>query len=137
HLSIFSGPQLQPGSITGNGLPYFAKIVKGEFMAESIPNDSMSIIHVEDLAKLHIAAAETATACGRYFGVNQSWHWEDIYASIKKEYAGFKIPPKKYTEKNPVTCFDNSRRDSLGVTLKSLDYIFSSTLNFLKERKEI
>ena len=28
------GPQLQPGEITGNGLPWFAKITKGESMNE-------------------------------------------------------------------------------------------------------
>ena len=28
------GPQLQPGDITGNGLPWFAKITKGESMNE-------------------------------------------------------------------------------------------------------
>ena len=28
------GPQLQPGDITGNGLPWFAKIAKSESMNE-------------------------------------------------------------------------------------------------------
>ena len=28
------GPQLQPGDITGNGLPWFAKITRGESMNE-------------------------------------------------------------------------------------------------------
>lgn len=135
--SLILGPQLQPGPISGNGLPFFARIIRGEAMAESIPNDSMSVIHVGDLAKLHVAAAESAGACGRYFGVNQSWSWEDIFTAIKKEYVTYKIPPKKYTEPKPVTRFNTSRRESLGVTLRSLDDIFASTLNFLKERREI
>ena len=120
--------------MTGNGLPWFVKIVKGEAMAEQIPNDSMSIIHVEDLAKLHVACMEDDSASGRYFGVNQSWPWEEILAAIKKTCPDYVMPPKKYEEQKPVTRFDNTRRDSLGVSLRSLEEILADTIGFLKDK---
>ena len=128
------GPQLQPGEISGNGLPGMARIIKGERMSEKIPNDSMSFIHVEDLALLHIACMENSTASGRYFGVNRSWHWEDIFATIQQQYPAFKMPPKTYESQNPVTRFNNERRDSLGVSLKPLEVIFGDTIKFLIEK---
>ncbi|CAD7970403.1 unnamed protein product [Amoebophrya sp. A25] len=138
-------PQLQPGPVSGNGLPWLAKIVKGESMADAVPNDSMSIIHCEDLAKLHVACLETPTATGRYFGVSQSWAWEDILQCAKEEIDDlrkgdetfkleFKMPPVTYETRNPVTTFDNTRRDTLGVEIKGLGQILKPTLGYLKEK---
>jgi len=130
--SLIIGPQLQPGQVTGNGLPWFVKIVKGDTMGEEIPNDSMSIIHVEDLALLHVACMEQESASGRYFGVNRSWPWEQILTAVKNICPDYKLPPKKYSECKPVTRFDNTRRDTLGVTLKPLEEILEDTIAFLK-----
>ena len=52
-------------------------------MKEQVPNDSMSIIHVDDLALLHVACMERESASGRYFGVNRSWAWEDILKALQ------------------------------------------------------
>ena len=128
------GPQLQPGGISGNGLPWFAKIVKGEAMSEQIPNDSMSIIHVADLALLHIACVETEGASGRYFGVNRSWPWQEILKAIQRLHPAYKMPPKNYEAPNPVTRFNTARRDTLGVPLKDLDEIIGDTLSYLKHK---
>ena len=76
--SLILAPQLQPGAVSGNGLPWFARIAKGEAMSDSIPNDSMSIIHCEDLAKLHVACFESAKASGRYFLCLQQFGRGDV-----------------------------------------------------------
>ena len=140
--SLILAPQLKPGEITGNGLPWFARIVKGDAMNQQIPNDSMSIIHCEDLAKLSILAAFPKQSCdglvlpsGRYFGVNQSWAWEEILLAIKSRRPDFNIPPKKFEKQNPVTKFDNTRRDSLGLgVMKDLSIILDDTITFLEEK---
>jgi len=140
--SLILAPQLKPGEITGNGLPWFARIVKGDAMNQQIPNDSMSIIHCEDLAKLSILAAFPKQTCdglalpsGRYFGVNQSWAWEEILLAIKSRRPDFNIPPKKFEKQNPVTKFDNTRRDSLGLgVMKDLSIILDDTITFLEEK---
>ena len=141
--SLILAPQLKPGDITGNGLPFFARIIRGEIMNEQIPNDSMSIIHCEDLAKLNILCGfpviedtNQEPPSGRYFGVNQSWCWEDIFNSIKHRRPGFQLPPKKYEKLNPVTKFDNSRRDKLGLKeMKSLSEILEDTISYLEKIK--
>jgi len=137
--SLILGERLQPGELAGNGLPWFARILKGEAMNKEIPNDSMSIISVSDLAKLHVACLEDPTASGRYFGVVQSWCWEDILSAIKKQIPEYKIPPKNFSESKPVTKFNNSRRDALlkaaygdEFSLKNLDEILKETLEYLK-----
>lgn len=132
--SLILGPQLQPGPVSGNGLPWFSRIAKNEAMSEQIPNDSMSIIHVQDLALLHIACVETETASGRYFGVNQSWAWEDILAELQKVHPPYTPPAKKYESLNPVTRFNNDRRDSLGVKLRPLEHILGDTVKYLIEK---
>eukprot|EP00928_Gymnodinium_smaydae_P023404 TRINITY_DN19328_c0_g2_i1.p1 TRINITY_DN19328_c0_g2~~TRINITY_DN19328_c0_g2_i1.p1 ORF type:complete len:343 (-),score=76.76 TRINITY_DN19328_c0_g2_i1:114-1142(-) len=134
--SLILAPQLKPGSeISGNGLPWFAKIAKGEAMNEKIPDDSMSMIHCDDLAALHVACMEKAEASGRYFGVNRSWCWEDILLAVQGYLgeANYKLPPKQFEGKGkPVTQFDNARRDSLGLKLRDIDFIVGDTLDYLK-----
>jgi len=138
--SLILGERLQPGELKGNGLPWFARIVKGEAMNKEIPNDSMSIISVSDLAMLHVACLNDPDASGRYFGVVQSWCWEDILSAIKKQIPNYQIPPKNFSESKPITQFDNSRRDALLLAafgeefkLKNLDEILQETLEYLKD----
>merc|ERR1712196_389106 len=85
--NLILGPQLQPGAISGNSLPWMVKILKKERMGEEIPNDSMSIIDVRDLAELHVQCAEKDSASGRYFGVQRSWPWGEILTTLEKVYA--------------------------------------------------
>jgi len=138
--SLILGARLDPGELKGNGLPWFARIVKGEAMTKEIPNDSMSIISVSDLALLHVACLEDESASGRYFGVVQSWNWEEILNAVKKQVPDYQLPTKSFTESNPVTQFDNSRRDALlknaygeDFKLKHLDLILEETISYLKK----
>ena len=138
--SLILAPQLKPGEITGNGLPWFARITTGDAMNQQIPNDSMSIIHCEDLASLNVLCAfpkidenNPEPPSGRYFGVNQSWSWEDILNAIKSRRPSYTMPPKNFEIQNPVTKFDNTRRDQLGLkTMKSLNEILDDTITYLE-----
>merc|ERR1711957_201005 len=99
--NLILGPQLDPSlQITGNSLPWMIQILKKETMSNYIPNDSMSIIDIRDLAKLHIAAAFNEKASGRYFGVQQSYTWKEILTEFQailssSSYKGYdyKLPP--------------------------------------------
>jgi len=141
--SLILGPQLKPGKVEGNGLPWFAKIVSGEAMSEQVPNDSMSIIHAGDLAKLAVGLLQNEDASGRYFGVYQSWPWDQILTAIKKLRPSYELPPKKFTneEAKPVTVFDNARRDvicqSAGIKLRGLEDILSDTMDYLQTAGQI
>jgi nucleoside-diphosphate-sugar epimerase len=145
--NLILGPQLDPSrQIKGNSLPWMIQILKKKTMSQYIPNDSMSIIDIRDLAKLHIAAAFNEQASGRYFGVQQSYPWKEILTEFQTilsssssdsndKYKGYdyKLPPFKpnedYENKIP-TQFDHTRKDSLGVTLRPLHDTLKDLIDF-------
>ncbi|MGD1933126.1 MAG: NAD-dependent epimerase/dehydratase family protein [Candidatus Phaeomarinobacter sp.] len=129
--SMITGPTLGPKPNSGHRA--FATILKGERMGESIPNGSMSMIDVRDLAALHVAALEKEDAEGRYFGVKRSWHWRDILAALADVVSGYTPPPwdPDVAPATP-TAFDTSRRDSLGVELRDLHHMLEDMVADVK-----
>ena len=132
--NLILGPQLQPGAISGNSLPWVVSILKGEKMNQGIPNDSMSIIDVRDLAELHVACALQPTASGRYFGVNRSWPWEEIMTAFKDAHPEFVMPQRFEGEAQIPTQFDHSRKESLGIELRDLQTTIQDLVLFFHER---
>ena len=99
---------------------------------DKIPNDSSSMIHVQDLAFLFLAAYESPEASGRYFGVYDSWHWKDIYAELEKLIPEAEMPEPLIEQPLPPTGFDFTRRDSLGVPLRDVPTILKETVESLR-----
>lgn len=134
--SLIAGPCFQPEPV--NSLKLFAAILKGDRFNETIPNGSMSMIDVRDLAKLHVAALENPTASGRYFGVKKSWHWREILGALEKAAPGYKMPAMDPDE-TPVrpTQFDLSRQDTLGVALRDIDEILAGVVGELNRREMV
>jgi len=134
--SMIVGPAYQPDPVVS--LVRFAEIIHGRRMADTIPNGSMSLIDVRDLAALHVAALENAAARGRYFGVKQSWHWRDILRALKRAWPAFRMPP---IDPNDVpvrpTRFDLTRRTSLGVGPRGLDAMMAGLVAELLRRRMI
>jgi nucleoside-diphosphate-sugar epimerase len=134
--SMIVGPAYQREPVTS--LTRFAEIVRGERMADSIPNSSMSLIDVRDLAALHVSALETGEARGRFFGVKQSWHWREILKALERACPGYRMPPYDPDE-IPVraTQFDLTRQKSLGVHLRGLDEMMEGLVAELERRDMI
>lgn len=99
---------------------------------ETMPNNSTSMIHLHDLAALFLAAYENPDASGRYFGVYDSWHWQDIYAELKKLLPDMKLPAPLTEEPVAPTGFDFTRRDSLGVNVRDIPTMLRETVEWLK-----
>lgn len=125
--------------------PLLCRFIKKEFIKE-IPNDSMSMIDVRDLAALQFAALKNPGASGRYFGVEKSYHWNDICQCVHRLFPEYEVPPKKYgnDSENIPTQFDHTRKNSLmeyensGIKkLREMDEIFQGVIEDLKERKLI
>jgi len=140
--NLVLGPQLDPSiTIKGNSLPWMIQILKKETMAQYVPNDSMSVIDVRDLAKLHIAAAFKEDASGRYFGVNQSYSWIDIlnefHSVLAEEYQPPPLNPSEDYERSIPTQFDHTRKNSLGVTLRPLHDTLKDLIDFFKSRNAL
>lgn len=134
--SLIAGPAYQPDPVPS--LRFFEAIVSGKRMNEQIPDGSMSMIHVEDLAGLHVAALERPEARGRYFGVQQSWHWKDILEAVGRAVPGYTPPlwPEDAVPSRP-TQFDFTRRDALGAPARGIDEIVGSVVEELRRRRMI
>ena len=84
-LSVFLptglyGPAVLPEHLKHNPFLWIKSVLEGGTPRhQKVPNDSASLIHLQDLAKLFLAAYENPSASGRYFGVLESFHWNDIY----------------------------------------------------------
>jgi nucleoside-diphosphate-sugar epimerase len=128
HPSMIVGPVVMPGHIH-EGLQ---KLVRGEMWHEKIPNGSMSMIDVRDLAALHVAAFDNPEACGRYFGVYDSWHWADIYAALHEILPDMKMPAPSEGERVPATGFDHTRKEGLGVPLRDIPTILREAVEWIR-----
>lgn len=130
--STVTGPCLSPEPATS--LKSYAAIVHGERLT-TIPNSSMSMIDVRDLAALHVAALTSESASGRYFGVKQSWHWREILAELARQVPGYEMPAVDPDEV-PVrpTAFDLTRQRSLGVAIRDLPGILGAAVAEMQSR---
>jgi nucleoside-diphosphate-sugar epimerase len=127
------GPVLIPGHIDDNPQGWLQSLIKGgEGRHRKIPNNSNSMIHLFDLAALFLAAYENPDASGRYFGVYDSWHWQDIYLEIQKTLPDMKMPEPLDETPVPSTGFDFTRRDSLGVKVRDIPTFLRETIEWLQ-----
>ena len=99
---------------------------------QKVPNDSASLIHLQDLARLFLAAYEDSSASGRYFGVLESFHWNDIYKECQKLIPDMLMPEPILEDPVAPTQFDFKRRDSLGIKIRDFPTIMRETVEWLK-----
>ncbi|MEQ8653635.1 MAG: NAD-dependent epimerase/dehydratase family protein [Kiloniellales bacterium] len=92
------------------------------------PNDSASMAHIDDVAALFLAAYESPTAEGRYYALRESWHWNDIYAELRKLDPSITVPDPYSGAPAAPTAFDFTRRDSLGVSLRGIPEILADAV---------
>lgn len=131
--SLILGPAYQPDP--PSSLRFLASILAGERMADHVPDGSMSIIDVRDLARLHVAALEDPNASGRYFGVRQSWHWADILTALGRVRPTYTAPTwPDAQERSEPTGYDLTRQKQLGVTPRDLDAILTGAVEELERR---
>ena len=127
------GPVVIPGQMNNNPHVWLKRLIDGgEGRHSKIPNDSTSVIHLHDLAALFLAAYENPDASGRYYGVVESWHWQDIYAALQELIPQMKMPEPLSESPAQPTGFDFSRRDSLGVQLRDVPTLLRETVEWIK-----
>ncbi|MFK7915478.1 MAG: NAD-dependent epimerase/dehydratase family protein [Pseudomonadales bacterium] len=134
--SLIVGPAFAPTPV--NSLKAFQAIIEKRRHGERIPNGSMSLIDVRDLACLHVNALERDSVSGRFFGVKRSWHWQEILAALHRAYPEYEPPvfPKNEQPVSP-TRFDLSRQRSLGCELRDLDAMLEAVVQELGRRQMI
>jgi nucleoside-diphosphate-sugar epimerase len=134
--SMIVGPAFQIDPVVSH--VRFADILNGTRMADRVPNTSLSLSDVRDLAALHVNALERKEARGRYFGVKQSWHWREILKELEQLHPGYSMPLIDRSE-NIVqsTKFDLTRQHSLGVEMRGLGEMLADHINELHRRRMI
>jgi nucleoside-diphosphate-sugar epimerase len=96
------------------------------------PNDSTSMAHIEDVAALFLAAYESPAAEGRFYALRESWHWNDIYRTLRQIEPTLHIPPLYEGEQAQPTGFDFARRDSLGVKMRDIPEVLADAVAWAK-----
>ena len=81
----------------------------GEPRHATCPDDSISMVHTEDLVELILTASEHEVFEGRFFGVYESLHWEDIYRECETQIPDMVKPIYPTTRTAKPTEFDFSR----------------------------
>ncbi len=131
--TLMLGPAVLPQHAESGFQGNIAKMMRGgEPRHNKVPNDSTSMIHVEDLANLFVTAYETPNARGRYFGVYDSWHYQDVYDEIARLLPDAKRPQPHTGARAEATGFDFARRDNLGVMLRDIPTILRETVASLR-----
>ncbi|MEM7422945.1 MAG: NAD-dependent epimerase/dehydratase family protein [Pseudomonadota bacterium] len=98
------GPVVLPGHMKTSPHDWLQRLMTGgEGRHKTVPNDSTSMIHLHDLAALFLAAYENPDASGRYFGVYESWHWQDLYDEIRRILPDMKMPEPLHEPPVPAT----------------------------------
>ena len=127
------GPVILPMHMNGNPHSWLKDLIDGKDPKHKIiPNDSTSMSHLHDLASLFLAAYENPKASGRYYGVYESWHWQDIYAELKKIFPSMNMPEPITERAVEPTGFDFKRRDSLGVSMRDIPTMIRETVDWIK-----
>lgn len=127
------GPVILPEQMNHNPHVWLQRLISGEKgLHDKIPNDSTSMIHLHDLAALFLSAYEKPDASGRYYGVYDSWHWQDLYAELQKILPNMKMPEPISEPAVTPTGFDFTRRDSLGVAVRDIPTLLRETIDWIK-----
>ena len=127
------GELLTPEHLKHNPYSWLNSLLNGgEPRHETCPDDSISMIHTEDLAELILTASEHDVFKGRFFGVYESLHWDDIYRECETQIPDMVKPIYPTTRTAKPTEFDFSRRDSLGVALRDFPTMLAQTIDSLK-----
>ena len=115
------GPMVLPKHGDEGFMSALKRMLRGEKgRHDQAPNDSTSMAHIEDVAALFLAAYESPTAEGRYYALRESWHWNDIYRTLRQIEPSLHIPPLYEGEQAEPIGFDFTRRDSLGVKMRDI-----------------
>ena len=127
------GDAVLPEHLHHNPFAWLIKAMEGGYPRhEKIPNDSASMIHLRDLANIFLTVYEKTECSGRYYGVYDSIHWQDIYFECKKLIPQMKMPDPIEGQKVTPTGFDFTRRDSLGLKIKDFKSTLKETVDWIK-----
>ncbi|WP_423822933.1 NAD-dependent epimerase/dehydratase family protein [Salinisphaera sp. SPP-AMP-43] len=131
--TMMLGPTVLPQHLDSDSHRFLIALVRdGKAVHETVPQGSMSVSHVADVAKLFVNAYERPDARGRYFAMYESLDWADIYAEFAKQAPQASLPAPSPRSNEPPTRFDFTRRDSLGVAMRDIPTTIAETGQWLK-----
>jgi len=131
--TLMLGPMTLPSHGQKGFMSTIARLIDGQAPSRKTAiNDSISLAHIDDVAALFLAAYENPKAKGRYFAVANSWHWNDIYSTLKNLAPEIQVPKPCEGTPNTPTGFNFKRRDTLNVAMRNMPEILSDTVAWVK-----
>ncbi|CAB9522099.1 Anthocyanidin reductase ((2S)-flavan-3-ol-forming) [Seminavis robusta] len=101
-------------------------------------NDTIEFVHVQDVARMHIAALEHPEAYGRYLCVDESWHWNELLEYLQQLQPKMIIKPYKGDDdKVPPKQFSKERRNTLDVAFRSMKTMLRDAVEYLEAVDEL
>ena len=129
------GDAVLPEHMKHNPFAWLLKAIEGDYPRHKVtPNDSASMIHLRDLANMFLTVYEKPECKGRYYGVYDSIHWQDIYAECKKLLPQMKVPEPISKQAVHPTGFDFARRDSLGLNIRDFRTTLKETVEWINSK---
>jgi len=112
------GPMLQPTA--NSSMERFAAVCAGTHH-DQIPNRSISLVDVRDVAAHHVAAYENEVFEGRFFSLTEAWPWTLVYEALKFYCPQMKCPEPlpQGTKLRKVRKYNTTRMKALGVNERS------------------
>jgi len=132
--SFTVGPMLQPTA--NSSMERFAAICAGTHHKQ-IPNRSISMIDVRDVAAHHVAAYEKGKGYeARYLSLTEAWPWTLVYQALKLHCPQMKYPQPlaKGTKLRRVREYDTTRMKSLGVSEMSFRKVLREAIKAIEGR---
>mmetsp|Transcript_3873 Transcript_3873/g.5917 ORF Transcript_3873/g.5917 Transcript_3873/m.5917 type:complete len:370 (-) Transcript_3873:874-1983(-) len=135
--TVVLGPSLNTAAKPSGTQGKLQKWLTGD-LPETAWNDSMSFVHVEDCAKMHVAALELPDASGRYMCLVESLHWNEICAMLKEIHPKMKsVKPYEGGDKAKPTQFNLDKRNTLGIQFAPTVEILTDAVAQLHEMGEL
>lgn len=127
--SMVVGPPLLPHHADGHVLAMLRGLAAGRpGWHREVPAGSMSLTDPDSLAEMVLAALDRPDARGRFFAVCESRTWQELYALIARHVPASALPEPATRAPEPPTRFDFTRRDGLGVPMRSVEEMLARTL---------
>jgi len=128
-------PTMIVGPILGPDIGGTMSVLLGWFKGSRTiaPNDSMSFVHVEDCAAMHVAAMELSDSGGRYMSLVESLHWNDILVLLK-ELCPSLADVTLFDGDNMIipTQFNLDKMNSLQIPMRSVRAILLESLEYFQ-----
>lgn len=104
----------------------------GPDLHSAVPNETIEFVHVEDVARMHVAVlAEPDVMTGRFLCVGDSWHWNEFLQFLHPLSGPDTLPLYKRKDKVSPKRYSTKRRNTIPVNLRPMATVLEESIAYL------